>query len=351
MRTPMRTLLSVVVSGLIFVTTGSAFAQTDTERAAARDAASSGRAAYDAGQYQKALDSLMHAEQIVHAPTHLLYIARSQAKLGKLVAAFETYRKLTREALASDAPQVFVDAQTSAQEEQQALEGRVPWVTVTVHGEGEKDAAVTMDDAKLPAAIIGIRLPIDPGQHVFKAKAPSAESPPVTVVLAEGGNASVELKLAASGVEAASAPPAAKGGEQSITTDTLNTKGSSSMRIASYAALGVGAVGLGLGTFFVIKGSSTSDSADELYDSCSASSPGGKCSDEATEDEILAKDNDASSQRTLGAVALVAGGAGVAAGVTLLILDMNSAHTAARLGGPSVRPWVGFRTVGLTGSF
>ena len=59
-----------------------AHAQTDLERATARDAANSGRAAFDAGQYERAIDSFSRAESLVHAPPHLLFLARAQAKLA-----------------------------------------------------------------------------------------------------------------------------------------------------------------------------------------------------------------------------------------------------------------------------
>src|SRR5579883_2443273 len=49
------------------------------------------------------------AEALVHAPTHLLYIARTEAKLGQLVEASETYARIQHEALAPDAPKAFVD--------------------------------------------------------------------------------------------------------------------------------------------------------------------------------------------------------------------------------------------------
>jgi hypothetical protein len=55
---------------VLFLAGHAAFAQTDLERATARDAAQAGREAYDAGQYDKAIDSLSRAEQLVHAPTH-----------------------------------------------------------------------------------------------------------------------------------------------------------------------------------------------------------------------------------------------------------------------------------------
>ena len=199
-----------LVSGIcVFVAAHSVFAQTDLERATARDAANNGRAAFDAGKYEKAIDYLSRAEQLVHAPTHLLYIARAQTKLGRLVAAHETYLKINRETLAANAPKAFVSAQAAAEQEQDALDERLPSVTVTLQGATTApDVTVQMDGAALPAAMIGIPLPADPGEHVFKASGPTIASEPVTLKVAEASKHTVTLKLRSTGV--AAAPVAAR---------------------------------------------------------------------------------------------------------------------------------------------
>src|SRR6185503_12180093 len=81
-----------------------AFAQTDQQRADARAAATDGAVAFQASRWAEALDLFQRAESLVHAPPHVLYIARSQVKLGHLVEAREAYRKLTSETLAPTAP-------------------------------------------------------------------------------------------------------------------------------------------------------------------------------------------------------------------------------------------------------
>jgi hypothetical protein len=184
----MRPILSLGLGVSLFVAAHAAFAQTDLERATARDAAQAGHDAFDAGQYDKAIDQFSRAEQLVHAPTHLLYLARAQAKLGKLVAAHETYLKITRETLAPKAPKAFVEAQSAAASEQPTVDARLPSITVLVKGAGASSASIEMDGTALPSAMIGIPLPADPGQHVFKASAPSAASDPVTITWPKAPN-------------------------------------------------------------------------------------------------------------------------------------------------------------------
>jgi len=362
--------LSFLVSGAFLFTATLAHAQTDLERATARDAANSGRAAFEAGQYEKAIDSFSRAESLVHAPPHLLFMARSQAKLGHLIAAHETYLKITRETLRPNAPKAFSDAQNAAEQELPSVDARLPYVVVTLQGASPEGVSVQMDSTALSAAMIGIPLPADPGQHVFKATG-SATGDPVTVTLAEGAKQSVVLRVHSTGVRAAAIPAAAPAAtsvaapatgtaappsstsspppSDSLSADTAAVHGSG-LRIASYVSFGLGAVGLGGGTYFFLKSRTTGDEADKLYDQCRAVSAQGECGE--LRQQFEKKDSDANSQRTLGVVGLVVGGVGVAAGLTFLLIDLSSGSSkSAQNSAPRLIPVVGFETVGLAGTF
>ena len=345
-------LLSTLASGaLILLGSTVAVAQTDLERATARDAANSGRAAFDAGQYEKAIDQFSRAEQLVHAPPHLLFLARSQAKLGRLVAAHETYLKITRETLKPNAPKAFSDAQVSAEQELPAVDARLPYLTVTLQGAPADGVSVDMDGTLLPAAMIGIPLPADPGSHVFRATG-TATSNPVTVTVTEAAKQTVVLKLKSTALPAAG--PAAVGAANTNVSlgDPLagdHAQHGSGLRIASYVSFGVGAVGLGVGTYFLLKAKSSDDEAGKLFDQCVAIDRSGKCG--SIRDQYEAKNNDANSQRNVGIASMVVGGVGVVAGVTFLILDAGSSGKSARQSTPHVTPVFGLNSVGLLGTF
>jgi len=347
----MRLSLSLVPAAFVLLSSTAAFAQTDLERATARDAANSGRASFEAGQYEKAIDQFTRAEQLVHAPPHLLYLARAQAKLGKLVAAHETYLKITRETLKPNAPKAFSDAQGFAEQELAAVDARLPYVTVTLQGAPADGVSIDMDGTLLPSAMIGIPLPTDPGQHVFKATG-SAASEPVTVRIAEAAKQSVVLKahpVAAAPAVTPVAPVAAGTAGTSEPLPDEGSPGTSGLRIASYVSFGVGAIGLGLGTVFLLKAKSTDDEAGKLFDHCTDIDPAGNCG--ATRDQYESKNSDANSQRSIGVTSMIAGGVGVAAGVTFLILDVSKSSQSARQTGPHVTPVFGFNSVGLVGAF
>jgi hypothetical protein len=373
--TAMRTIFCLVSGACLLLAVRSACAQTDLERATARDAANNGRAAFDAGKYEKAIDYLSRAEQLVHSPTHLLFLARAQVKLGRRVAAHETYLKISREQLSANAPKAFVNAQAAAEVEQEALDSRLPSVTVTLQGATTApDISVQMDGTALPAAMIGIPLPADPGEHVFQASGPTISSEPVAIKLAEAAKQTVTLTLRATGAprpatagassakpvaaaRAASAtlsptssPVASEPGSQSTLSDNQRGHGPG-LLIASIVSFGLGAASAGVGTYFLIQSSNTRNESDKIYEDCSLANGGGRCNDPVARDQILSKDDEAERQSRLGIVGLVGGGVGLLAGFTFLILDVNRSDKSARKDTPFVAPVFGLGSVGVVGSF
>jgi hypothetical protein len=359
----LRTLRSAILPLSLAATLGGvllhsapAAAQTDEERAGARVAATKGAEAFAAQRWAEAVDLFTRAESLVHAPTHWLYIARAQEKLGKLVRAREAYLKITRERIAPNAPPAFRTAQAEAQKELSALEPRIPSVTIQVEGAKAEGLSVTMDGAAIPPALVGLPYPVDPGEHRLQATTPGASSEEQVVTVQEGQRENVVLKLQASstpagpaagpapteGTPATGASASAQGDLSSIDT------GPNTMRIGGFVALGVGVVGLGAGTFFLLRANSKSSDADDL---CTLD--GGGCPAEVR-DEVNQLDDDAKSARTLSAVGFVAGGVGVAAGVTLLVLSGKSSgaeQQTSRHLKPGVRPWIGYRSAGIEGRF
>ena len=326
----------------------SAWAQSDDERAGARVAATEGVKALNEKRYADAADLFLRAESLVHSPVHLLYLARSQEKLGLLVKARENYTKILHEKYGADAPDAFRQAQSSAQQEVSGLESRIGAVTVKVDG-AKGPVAVTMDGEQVPPALIGLPLPVDPGNHTFQAIGTDLKSDPVTVSVSEGGREALTLTLKSApgtlapgaAAPASSTTPAAA--TPAATTPPPNTQSKSSdsgMKIGAYAALGVGVVGVGLGTVFLLKANSKKSDADDLC-SAPAGCPLSKKS------EVDALDNDYKTAGTISIVSYAVGGVGLITGVTLLVLS-GGKHTENAAG---VTPWIGYQSAGLSGRF
>jgi len=86
-----------------------------------------------------------------------------------------------------------------------------------------------------------------------------------------------------------------------------------------------------------------------LFDQCAALDPAGECG--PLRQQYESKNNDANSQRSIGITSMIAGGVGVAAGITFLILDVSKSSNSARRSEPHVTPVIGFNSVGLVGAF
>src|SRR5262249_53971729 len=148
-----------------------------------------------ANKFADALDLVSRAEQILHAPTHLLMIARAQVGLGRLVAARETYLKLTREELAASAPPAFKRAQQDGKDELATLDPKIGQLKITVEGVGQKKVTVKMDDQVVSPALLGVYRPVDPGKHEVVAY-PVGQSPVKgSVELKDGEKKDVKLTI------------------------------------------------------------------------------------------------------------------------------------------------------------
>jgi hypothetical protein len=312
---------------------------SDEDRAAARAAATSGIEAYEGGRFQEALDLCMRAEAILHAPVHVLYIARAQVKLGQLVKAHETYIKMLREQLAPDAPHAFVEAQAAAQREEAALGPRVPTLKVSIDGPRE-GVTVLLDGAPLSAALIGLQRPIDPGQHKVEAKSSGSHAEPIAIAIAESESRDVTLHV----TPGAGPPEPAVGGPTRDTTTPPAAGGGSSLRTGGWISIGVGAAGVLVGTIFLFKNRSNRDDANALC-------PNGQCP-ASKRDQITSLDDSASTASTLAWVGYGVGVVGLGVGAVLLYMSGQQQSAPATAGAAArVVPWIGPRSAGATVTF
>jgi hypothetical protein len=187
---------AVLVLGLL-----AAPVQGANGRAEARLLGDEGLTLFDDRRYEEAYDKFVQAEALFHAPTHLLFMARCSAQLGRLLEARRLYGDVAGEALAADAPPQFVEAKRAAAQESSALSERIPRLAIVVRGTSA--ARVVVDEV----AVTSLEQPldVDPGMHVVAA---SVEGRTVreTVTVPEGsGVTRVEIDL----TRPAAAPPTA----------------------------------------------------------------------------------------------------------------------------------------------
>lgn len=329
---------------------GRAAAQSAEDKAAARVLATQGADALEASKYGEALDLVSRAEQMFHAPTHLLLIARSQTGLGRLVAAKESYLKLTREELAASAPSAFKRAQQEGKDEMAALEPKIASLRIAVEGGGQLKFTVKMDDQPVSPALLGVYRPVDPGKHEIVVY-PVGQGPVKGAIELKNGEKK-DLKL--------TIPEVIPGGVPANPTDNPDAAPGSGigkdqvelgapkfftpLRGVGIAALGLGLGGVVVGALFFSKYSSKQSDADTLHDRCAASP---KACTDANKAAVESLDADAASNGTIAVIGFAAGGVALAAGVTLLVVGKPKPKSS----GATVTPWFSGDMGGLQGTF
>jgi hypothetical protein len=328
--------------------TPSAFAQAASSEdiAQARQLGQQAQTAFDAGNFAESEKLWAAAAKLYSAaPTLTLGLARAQAKLGKVVAAQENYNKIIREVgNATAPPPAFAAALESAKVEIGAVSAKVASVTITV--EGPTAPQVTIDGQPVNAAALGLKRPVDPGQHVVKATAEGFKPAEMPFTVPDGGNATAVLKM-----EKGESPVvAAPGGTTEPPGADSGGKGSSNKTLA-LVAFGVGGAGLVVGA---ITGVIALGKAGDLDD---------KCKDKTcppTEQDAV---DSYKSMGTISTIGFIVAGIGGATGLVLLLTSPKSSQGSAggsryatvpvktEARGLSMTPYFGGTSAGITGSF
>lgn len=305
-----------------------------------------------AGRHAEACPKLAESNRLDPGIGTQFHLADCYEQSGKVASAWATFLEVASLAHASGQ----ADRERVAQKRAAKLEPRLPRLEISVSDANRVDGLeLRRDGVLMGPAQWGTPLPIDPGEHELVARAPGRQTLSQTLRLEEGKTASFELPLlAATSQEPApqalvsrdstAEEPRAVPSTPSAASEPAT--GSSSPSALVWGLAGVGAVGLGVGTVFALKASSTNQDSKEKCraDSPNVCDPGG-----------VALRNDALDQGNMATVGFAVGGAALAGAVTLFLLDSGkrdekpSTATARVHAQALVVP--GSATVGLTGSF
>jgi hypothetical protein len=301
---------------------------SDANRATARALAAEAHAAFDKKDYVTAADRFARADALVHAPTLLLGLAQSKIALGKWVEAQEILNRILREGVAPGSPPAFSRALGEAKKELDALTPRMPFVIVEVTGPSADAVKVSIGGVDLPAAVIGVKRPIDPGKHQVRAGAEGFTPVEEAVTAAEGKTVTVTLQLKAD--PNAPAPPPV--------TPSPEEKPSSLRFKLGIAGVAVGGAGIVLGA---VAGGIALAKHGELAKKCPP--PSGNCDGSVTQGDL-----DSFRGVANGATAGFVLGAALAATGIVLMVTAPKAKPAA---GAWITPLVGPGALGLQGGF
>lgn len=323
---------------------------TDDQKAAARLLGTDGVRAALAGDCRTAVDKLTRAEALVHAPTTALPLAKCEIQLGKLVAGTEILNRLVNEVLPANAPEPWVDAKKQAQPLLDASTPRIGKLRIHVDrpAGATGDVAVTIDGTPIPSVLLDNDRPTDPGAHHVTATASGMTTAQTDVTLAEGQSQGVSLRLTAlpAGAPAvASAPgPASSPAPAPALASAPAPAPASPNRGPAYVVLGIGVVGVAVGTIFgvVALGNKSSLNSD-----CPAGKNACPVSDASTVSSLNSSLNTNAAISTIG---LGVGVVGVALG-GYLFLSASSSSDAPKTGAIDVHPWLGPGSAGVNGTF
>jgi len=342
-------LLALLLGGSVALTASRAHAQgaspRPSDKATARILGTEGLRLAEAGDCAAAIDKLKRAEALFHAPTTLGRLGECQVQLGRLVAGTENLQRVVREPLPQNASPAFLVAKERAQ---RVLDEALPKIAMLIihveTGRPDVEPEVKVDGEKVPSAILGAKRPTDPGDRVVEASGPYCDTATERVQLAEGGEASVELKITCHDPP----KPPAVGGEQpsggrTTPPATITTKGSDDT--IAYVALGVGGAGVLAGTVFGLMAMGEKSSLKDVCDSDR------KCPSSAQSN----LDN-LDRYSMFSNIGFGVGIVGVGVGTTLLLLSGEDQPPASDAGvgsrrRPSVDPWLGFGSAGVAGTF
>lgn len=167
------------------------------KKAAARAAYTEGVDLQTKRDCAHALPRFEAAQRLFEAPTNLLHIAQCQAEMGMLVEAQESYSTLSHQTLAPQAPAAFREAKDKGRAELARLAPRVPTLRVTTNPAGPtlKNAVVVVNGTQMPAELIGVARPLNPGRYQVKVTASPNLSGAAESELKEGQALSLEVRL------------------------------------------------------------------------------------------------------------------------------------------------------------
>jgi len=213
-------------------------------RAAARDLAAQGAQAFEAGKFEQASDFFRRAYELVQAPSIALMRARSLAKIGHFLQATDIYEQTARLKLAADAPDAYVTAVQSARSEVEEVRKHLAHLKLSLAGaQPGESVAVTIDDKPTPTALLGVEQPIDPGVHALVARSGEVVRASQEVTMVEGQRYEIDLQLSANVAPAAPVAPH----QTEIAAENM-PRPRPHPPVLGYVALGVGGVGLAVGT-------------------------------------------------------------------------------------------------------
>lgn len=180
--------VALAVFFAIFLVSATSYAQDAVQEvAAARALFDEGLALSDAGEWEQAADRFDRALQLRWSAPIAYNLAHAQAQRGKLLEAAEILRAIRADAETSPDMLELVSNELSQ------VEARFAFVTI----DAPEDSVVHLDGEPVAPALLGVRVPVNPGEHGVELREEDEVVDQATFAVEEQGVAEVQLRAPA----------------------------------------------------------------------------------------------------------------------------------------------------------
>lgn len=231
---------------------------TSADKSLATQLFKEGRTLVDQGKYAEGCRKLEESQRLDPGGGTLLNLALCHEKEGRTATAWAEFTEALGIARKDDRPQRIEIASQHIQSLEPTLSRLIVQVPQTAD---VADLEIKRDGTAIRRAAWGTAMPVDPGEHVLEAFALGKIPWKQTVTV--GGNAETKTvavpPLENAPVVATPAQPASAGGSNA--TSFVEVK--KPINPAAWVALGIGAAGMGVGSYFGIRAMSEQQTADD----------------------------------------------------------------------------------------
>ncbi len=290
--------------------------------ASARSHFARGVKLYEEDDFRAALIEFTRAYELAPNWAVLYNVGQSYYQLRDYANALRTLEQYVNEGGAK----IAADRRAQVDREIEEVRGRVAHVTLTVN---VPDADITLDDTPLGKSPLREAVLVGAGRHKLSAIKPGFVLTSKVIDIAGTDNVTVTLDLQAEPTRAQAGPV-----------------GPPPNYVPAAVVAGVGVAGLAVGTIF---GVATISNKNSLNTECNAQ----KACPASAQGDI-----DAFSRNgIISTIGFGVGVAGLGVGTYLFVRERNKGSESAmtpsaeRNRGPTVSPWIGLGSAGLTGSF
>ncbi|MFO0567056.1 MAG: hypothetical protein U0263_15415 [Polyangiaceae bacterium] len=314
----LRRLLFCLVLALAAVTTRPVVAKP-APAAEAKQSDKAGQKLERQKKWQEAKVAYEKSLELDEKPDVRLRLAAVESKLGHLLEAAEHVKRVL------DAPKLAFMTRAKAKNLKKSLEKRTPKLTLDLPP--GFSGTVSIDGKDIASGELGSPILVNPGNRQVRAESKGSKPFEENVELAEKDQKTLSVRLEELPKAEAARPVKPPQAEKS----------SGGSKTLAYVSLGVGVVGLGVGTYMGLKAKSTKSDIDQQCKN-------GVCSESQRDLYDRGK-----TQANISTAGFIVGGVGIGLGTVLLLTGGKS--TEAKASARHATPYLGPGEVGVAGAF